>query len=194
MTQLLETIKIVNGTALFLDFHTERLNQTRKWLFQCHDTIDLKNYIHPPDSIGTYRCRLIYSKTIETIEYLPYDTTRHFQTLKIIENNEINYPFKFLNRDSLNQLAQLKGPADDILIIKRGWVTDTALANLCFLYKNQWLTPSNPLLKGTTRARLLREQQITEAEIRLPDLKNFSKVALMNALVGFYVIENVQLI
>lgn len=194
MIQLLETIKIENGTALFLDFHTERLNQTRKLLFQCHDTIGLKNYIHPPDSVETYRCRLIYSKTIETIEYHLYKNNRHFNTLKIIENNEIDYPFKFLNRESLNQLTQLKGAADDILIIKQGWVTDTSLANICFLYQNQWVTPSKPLLKGTTRERLLREQQIVEAEIRLPDLKHFSKIALMNALIGFYVIENVRLI
>jgi 4-amino-4-deoxychorismate lyase len=187
MNQLLETVKIINGKAPYIAFHNKRLNQARSLLFGAQDKIDLTSFLQPPSKKGLYRARIIYTKTIETIEYLPYQV-RRFQHFKIVEDNEIDYTFKYLNREHLNRLLALKGQADDILIIKKGFVTDTSIANVAFWHEDQWLTPSTPLLKGTTRERLLREKQIIEAEIRLADLKPFSKMAIMNALLGFYVI------
>ncbi|MEK8019234.1 MAG: aminotransferase class IV family protein [Candidatus Parabeggiatoa sp.] len=188
MHQLLETVKIINGKAPYVAFHNERLNQARRLLFGAEDKIDLTIFLQPPSQPGLYRARIIYAKTIETIEYLPYQD-RRFQHFKIVEDNEIDYTFKYLNRDHLNRLLALKGQADDILIIKKGFVTDTSIANVAFWHQDKWLTPSTPLLKGTTRERLLSEKKIIEAEIRLEDLKNFSKMAIMNAMLGFYVIQ-----
>jgi 4-amino-4-deoxychorismate lyase len=189
MDKLLETFKIVDGIAPFLEFHNERLNYARQVLFNAHDKIDLKNFIQAPSQSGIYRCRVIYSKTIETVEYFPYQN-RKFQTFKIVENDNIAYEFKYLNREHLNRLVTFKGQADEILIIKKGFVTDTSIANVAFWHIDKWLTPSTPLLKGTTRARLLKENKIVEAEIRLEDLKHFSKIAIMNALIGFYLVED----
>jgi 4-amino-4-deoxychorismate lyase len=186
---LLETLKIINGKAPFLSFHNERLNRTRQILINTNDKIDLKNVITAPPPNGIYRCRIIYSKTIESIEYLPHQK-RNFQTFKIIKDDKIDYAFKYLNRDNLNCLIKLKESADDILIIKNGFVTDTSIANVAFLHKNKWLTPSTPLLKGTTRERFLKTQKIIETEIHLEDLNKFSKMVLMNALLDFYVVDN----
>ncbi len=190
MNKLLETIKIVNGMAPFLAFHNERLNHARQILFNAHDQIDLNNFIIAPSQ--SERCRVIYSKTIEKVEYSHYKP-RHFQTFKVIEDDNIAYDFKYVNRDNLNRLLRFKGQADDILIIKKGLVTDTSIANVAFLYEDKWLTPSTPLLKGTTRERFLKEKKIVEARITLQDLKHFSKMAIMNALLGFIVIENFKL-
>jgi 4-amino-4-deoxychorismate lyase len=192
MNKLLETIKIVNGAAPFLAFHNARLNKSREILFNAKDEIDLKNFIQAPQS-GIYKCRIIYAKTIETIEYSPLQN-RNFKTFKVIENDNITYPFKYLNRENLNHLMQFKGQADDILIVKKGLVTETSIANVAFLHQDKWLTPSMPLLKGTTRERLLREKKVVEATIRLEDLKNISKMAIMNALLGFYLIEDFKLL
>jgi 4-amino-4-deoxychorismate lyase len=190
---LLETLKIVNGTTSFLEFHNERLNHARQTLFNLQDKIDLKDFIQSPSQTGIYRCRVIYSDTIKSIEYLPFEN-RKFRCFKVINFDDITYTFKYLNRDTLNHLVNLKGQADDILIIKQGFVTDTSMANVAFWHKNQWLTPTTPLLKGTTRERLLREKQIVKAKIQPNDLKNFSKMAIMNAMIGFYVIEDFELI
>jgi len=187
MTQLLETVKIINGKAPYIAFHNQRLNQARSLLFGAQEQIDLTSFLQPPSKKGLYRARIIYAKTIETIEYLPYQE-RHFQHFKMVEDNEIDYTFKYLNRAHLNRLLALKGQADDILIIKKGFVTDTSIANVAFWHQDKWLTPSTPLLKGTTRERLLSEQHIIEADIRLADLKQCSKMAIMNAMLGFYVI------
>jgi 4-amino-4-deoxychorismate lyase len=192
MAQLLETLKIVNGIAPFVEFHNQRLNDARQILFNAKDQIDLKKVIQAPTSTGIYRCRIIYSETIEAVEYLPHQN-RNFQTFKIVEDDNIDYQFKYLNRDNINRLFTLKGSADDLLIIKNGLVTDTSIANVAF-WQDQWLTPSTPLLKGTTRARLLSEKQLFEADIRLEELNQFPKMAIMNALIGFYTIENFKLI
>jgi len=157
------------------------------------DTIDLKDVIQAPPQIGIYRCRVIYSETIEAVEYIPHQD-RDFQSLKIVEDDNIDYEFKYHNRNDINRLVTLKGSADDILIIKKGLVTDTSIANVAFWHQDKWLTPLTPLLKGTTRARLLTEKQIFEANIRAEDLKHFSKMAIMNALIGFYTLENFKLL
>jgi len=189
---LLETLKIVNGTAPFLAFHNERLNQTRQILFKVQDKINLKDFLTASPQNGIYKCRVIYSKTIEFIEYIPHQE-RNFQTFKIIIDDNIDYKFKYINRENLNRLVKLKEQADDILIIKNGFVTDTSIANVAFWDQNKWLTPKTPLLNGTTRERLLREDKVIEAKIRLDELTKFSKMAIMNALIDFYVIDDFKL-
>ena len=193
MDKFLETIKIVNGNISFLEFHNQRLNNTRKALFHNQDDIDLHDFIQAPSKTEIYKCRVIYSQRIETLEYFFYQE-KNFNSFKIIADDNIVYPFKYLDREHLNRLVILKELADDILIIKQGFITDTSIANVAFWHQDKWFTPSTPLLKGTTRERLLREKQIKEADIRLKDVKDFSKMAIMNALIGFYVIEDFKLI
>lgn len=193
MNKLLETIKIVNGKAQFLEYHNARLNYARRVLFNAQNYIDLKNIIQAPSQNGTYKSRIVYSKMIESVEYSPYQD-RHFKTFKVIQDNNLLYNFKYLNRTDLNRLVALKDEADEIIIIKKGFVTDSSIANLAFLHQDQWITPLTPLLNGTMRERLLREKKIVEVAIRLEDLKKFSNMAMMNALLGFYIIENFKLI
>jgi 4-amino-4-deoxychorismate lyase len=196
MNKLLETIKIINGKGQFLEYHNARLNYARRVLFNAQNYIDLQNIIQAPSQNGIYKSRIVYSNTIENIEYSPYqDKNRDFKTFKVIPDNNIIYNFKYLNRTDLNRLVALKNAdTDDIIIVKNGFVTDSSIANLAFWSHNKWITPLKPLLKGTMRERLLRENKIVEAVITLEDLKKFSNMAMMNALLGFYIIENFQLI
>ena len=153
----LETIKIINGIPQNLEFHNQRLNYTRQHFNSQSNTIDLKQFIVPPSTTGIYKCRVIYSNTIEDIQYSNY-TERQFKTFQTVIANDINYQFKYLNRDALNQL-QAGITADQILIIKNGFITDTAIANVAFYDDNKWITPTTPLLQGTTRARLLKQKK-----------------------------------
>ena len=41
------------------------------------------------------------------------------------------------------------------MIFKNSLLTDSSIANIAIFYNNQWLTPTLPLLKGTTRDRYL---------------------------------------
>jgi len=49
----------------------------------------------------------------------------------------------------------------------------------------EWLTPEQPLLKGTQRAALLEKEQIETAVIGVDDLHYFTKVRLINAMIRF---------
>ncbi|MEY3220494.1 MAG: hypothetical protein RIT27_1851 [Pseudomonadota bacterium] len=190
--QLLETLKIDQGKIPFLAFHNARFNATRKALFNVKETTDLADFIYPPD-LDCYRCRIIYGKNIEKIEFIPFQQ-RSFKTFQLVYHDYINYAFKYLDRQAIQQLVQQKQTADDILIIKQGVITDTSIANVAFFDGQNWITPQNPLLKGTARARLLNERKIIEQPILVSELKNFSKMALMNALIDFMVLDDFILI
>lgn len=189
---LLETIKIIDGQVQHLPFHQTRFDYSRKILFNNQKPISLTAIIQPPESTGILRCRVLYGTEIEQIEYLPYQP-RSFKRFQLVYDDQIAYPFKYAQREQLNRLFQLKQQADEIIIIKQGVVTDCSIANLAFYKNNQWITPNTPLLAGTTRQRLLKQGIISEQTIKVTDLSNFSKMAMMNALLDFYVIESFEL-
>jgi len=186
--KFLETVKIVDGKALHLEYHQERLNRT---LNRSHIHI-LQSAINPPPN-GLYRCRIVYDMERIDIEYLSY-SKRIVNSLKLIYDDTIVYDKKYANRDIIDRLFTQKEDADDILIIKNGFVTDTSIANIAFYDEKEWFTPKNPLLKGTCRARLLATKQLKEREIKVSEIKNYKKIALMNAMVDLDIIasENIE--
>lgn len=187
--QLLETLKIINGQPQFLEFHQQRIDRSRQALFQLSESLDLRELLGNAPTQGVYRCRVVYSDQLEFIEYLP-EVARHFQRFRLVTDNTICYDYKFLQRERLTELWNGRGKGDDILIVKHGLITDTSVANVAFFDGSQWLTPEFPLLLGTTRARLLEKKQLRIAQIGVDDLPKFSKLALMNAMLGFYIVEN----
>jgi 4-amino-4-deoxychorismate lyase len=188
-----ETIKILDSEPMHLEYHQKRyesvLSHFNKKKFKT-----LADYIDAPED-GLYRCRLLYTPDdIDDIkvEYLEYKK-RDIKTLKIIYDNEIEYPLKSTNRAALDELFLRRDDAQDIVIVKNNLITDTTIANIAF-FDGVWKTPKTPLLKGTTRQRLLDTSQIYEADIMVEDLHNFSKLALFNSMIDFDIIvdENIK--
>ncbi len=182
MSRFLETIRIQNGVASNLSYHNLRLNETRRRFFKTQDTINLKDLIPIPESLQprVVRCRIIYSREIESITLEPYAPTI-VRSLQIIYNDAIDYAYKYADRRALDALKQdLR--ADDIIIVKNGYVTDASYANLVFYDGTMWFTPSTPLLKGTYRAYLLDKGVIHEREITVGDFKYFKSVKRINAM------------
>ncbi len=188
--QLLETIKIEDGVVSNLSYHQARCDESRKALFNSTDTLDLSSLIQAPPK-GLYRCRILYDEKIRSIEYIPY-IPKEIHTLKIVSSN-LEYDYKYANRDALNQLLQAHTDADDILIEKHGYLTDTTIANIAFYDGKQWFTPEKPLLKGTMRAKLLDEGFLHTRKIKKEDIKNYTQVALMNAMIGFKILNSVKI-
>ena len=184
MNNLLETIRCVNGKVLYLEYHQDRLNKSRKKL-GFKNKLNLE--IDAPNK-GLYRCRIVYNEFIEKIEFIPY-VKKNILSFKLI-NSDIDYSLKYENRDKINKLLELKENADEIIIIKDGLVTDTSIANICFFDGTDWITPKAPLLKGTTRQRYLDNCKIKEADIRVEDIQKYSKIALLNAMIDFDITEN----
>ena len=182
--RLLETIRIKDAKVFNLHYHQKRLDDSRSLLGY---SIPLILTLYPPQQ-GEYRCRVIYEEHIEKIEYLPYQR-KEINSFKII-HADIEYPLKYEDRREINHLFDQRGEADEIIIIKNGLVTDTSIANLAFFDKGQWITPAQPLLNGTTRQRLLDENKIICADIPYEHISSFSKIAVMNAMTDFQIIEN----
>lgn len=204
MCHCVETIRFHDGQfhPPVLRLHDERMNRTRRELFgqtasvQLADVLALWLMPQPLLGGGTVKCRVVYSpRGIETVEYYPYRTPE-INTLLTVEDNSIEYSYKYCNRDRLNVLhdrAVAQG-CDDALILRRGLVTDTTYCNVAFRLAAQrpatspvWHTPAHPLLRGTMREYLLQKGAIAPLDITLADLKNdrYTDIALFNAMNDF---------
>ena len=187
----LETIKAIDGVIFNLSYHQQRLDSVLSTLVNAR-VYNLSDILNPPKR-GLYRCRIVYDAESIEIAYVFYSKCQ-VKSLKLVFSDDIAYSQKYANRDHINKLFLLKGQCDDILIVKSGLITDTSIANIAFFDGHKWLTPKRPLLKGTMREKYIQEQKIFEKDIFVEDLKNFSKVALMNAMIDFDIIaeENIE--
>ena len=185
---LFETIKIDDGQISNILWHNRRCNQSRLELFDKKTAINLEQYIHPPKK-GLYRCRVLYNSKIQSVEYIPY-TPKIITRIKIIKS-QLDYRYKYNNRDELNQL--IREDYDEVLIEKDDLLTDTTIANIAFYTGKEWITPKTPLLMGTTRAKLLHKNFLIEKNIKKEELQKFSHFALMNAMIGFQIQKNTMI-
>ncbi len=181
-----ETIKIKDGEVCNVEWHQRRYEHTLEQ-FGENKAYSLKEAIQPPKQSGIFRCKLIYSpKKIEDIAYTSYQK-RSISSLKLIKA-DIDYSFKYLDRSSLDALFEKRGECDDILIVKAGLITDSSIANVAFFDGKKWLTPRKALLSGTSRARHLAQGRLRQRDITPTMLENFSKIALLNAMIDFDII------
>ncbi len=198
MCLLLETIRFENGQFQNLHLHQLRMDVSRKALFNVAENIDLETALtkeiefrqsglseeKPVPNKGLFKCRVIYGTHIKSAEWISYKYPE-IHSIKMVYSDEIEYYHKHESRDVLNELYQKRGAADDILIVKNGFITDTSFCNILFYNGKNWVTPSFPLLNGTQRQYLLKKEQILTAEITPADLRNFSKARLINAMIRF---------
>ena len=185
MPRFIETIKLLDGEFYNLEHHQSRLEFTFSRFFNGLDTVNLKRELDeiPRPMLGLFKCRVVYEEKINKITFQPY-TIKPIQSLKLVEANDIEYNFKFENRDQLNHLYNLKGSADDIIIIKNGLVTDSSYANLIFKRGDDWITPESPLLLGTMRQKLIDENKIKSDAILIDEISKYEKVKLINSMLG----------
>jgi len=186
----LETIKAIDGEIFNLSYHQKRYESVLS-SFGCSDFKNLQNYLNPPLS-GLYRCRLIYSLSEIEVTYHKYKK-REIKSLKLVYDDSIEYSKKSTSRELLDTLFEKKEDCDDVLIVKNSLVTDTSIANVAFYSLGKWYTPSKPLLKGTTRQRLIDAGRLIELDIKVNDLKSYSKIALLNAMIDFDIITEYNL-
>ncbi|MEA2047110.1 MAG: aminotransferase class IV [Campylobacterota bacterium] len=183
---LLETIKIEAGHIKNLAYHQKRCDQSRHSLFNVQNSINLSTSIHPPQE-GVYRCRILYTQKIHSIEYLPY-LYKEIKRLKIVPS-DIDYAHKYANREALNHLRISNPNVDEVIIEKGGYLTDTTISNIAFYDGKRWITPKTPLLQGTMRSKLIDEGYLRLEDISKVNLHTYTHVALMNAMIGFKVIN-----
>jgi len=186
--EFLETIKICDGKIYNIEYHQKRYESVLQ-SYAIEHCENLQRLINAPKK-GLYRCRVVYDlKNNIRCSYHPY-VKRTIESLKLVVAEELEYSKKYANRDALDRLFKKRGVCDDILIVQNGLVCDTTIANVAFFDRQRWVTPKKPLLAGTTRQRLLESGFLQTADIAVEDLKKFTKMAVMNAMVDFDIIAD----
>ncbi len=182
MYDFIETIKLLDSQWYHLDYHQQRLNEVAEYFGFSPCLLQALLPLEPFPRKGLYKTRFLYSAEGFSIEHQAYSIKRP-KSLKLVYDNEIDYGVKYLDRTHLRQLFEQKGACDDILIVKNGLLTDSYYANVVFWDGAEYLTPAEPLLKGTKRAQLLDTGQIRASDLRVADLKKMQYAQLINALI-----------
>jgi 4-amino-4-deoxychorismate lyase len=183
MSLLTESIRVYNGRVYNIKLHNQRCNQARSALFGSLIPLDLRSYIQVPDaySEGLVKCRILYNQSVQDISFEAY-SIRMINKLCIIENNTIQYPYKFTERPELDQLYHRRKEADEIIIVKNGLITDAYYYNIVLSRDGDLFTPASPLLEGTRRAALLKHGKLKKANIHITELYSYNTIYLVNAL------------
>lgn len=100
----------------------------------------------------------------------------------MIEAEGIEYAHKFAERSNLQNLFSQKEDADDVLIIKNGFVTDTSYGSPVFWDGHQWYCSATPLLPSTQCAFYQLSNQLKSTPIRPQDLKKYTHFKVINAM------------
>lgn len=185
MCQFIESIRIEDGKIDLIDYHNERFNNTRKLFFCVDDEWDLKHFVRIPQEFkkGLVKCRIVYDIEIRDIQFLHYEP-KSIRSLKLV-NASIRYAYKAIDRLEIEQLKASVSPADEVLIVNDGKISDTSFSNIIFQKSGLWFTSDTPLLAGVRREYLLSQGLIEEVSILPNDLKKFDSFMLINALLDF---------
>ncbi len=192
---LFETIALSHQRPKHLQYHQRRVNKTFKEYFKSSKSINLQtlidNYLEQQilEPMQNYKLKVIYNKNgVIEITHTPYQAKK-VESLLLIEMPKADYRYKFTQRKLFDTLYE-NFEADEFIITKNGYITDTTIANIALYHKSEklWHTPKTPLLKGTTRERLLERQKIVPRDIDFRSLENYSNIALLNAMVEFKIL------
>lgn len=143
---------------------------------------------HQAPDVPRLRGRLVYNLHGEAdFSLLPY-APRRIETLRLVHDDHIDYALKRTDRSALDACFARRRGADDVIIVRRGLLTDTTVANLALFdpHTARWYTPAVPLLAGTHRSALLSAGVLTPHPNLTPEsLVRFTRLRLFNALLGW---------
>ena len=186
MFQLIETIRLLDGQFGNLRYHEQRMQRAMKEIFGVDRKVNLEEVLstYSKPTLGLYKCRMVYDNKRNEVEFISY-TVRPAHWLRIVVDDTISYDHKFEDRREIERDFKNRENCDDVLIIKKGRVTDTSQANIVFRRRNEWITPASFLLPGTMRQSLLDRKTIIEEEIHVDELSGFESFKLVNAMLMF---------
>ncbi|HNS71615.1 MAG TPA: chorismate-binding protein, partial [bacterium] len=133
MLKFIESIKVLNGDTPDINEHLQRVIRTIQYFYsksnEKFDFISCVNTVLERErdkiSDGLFKLRVVYSDRFISGTLIPYIPKR-IKRLKLVESDDIEYPFKFENRTAIDSLLSYKDKCDDILIVKNGVITDTS--------------------------------------------------------------------
>lgn len=177
----LETLCFENGHYPLLPWHQCRVEETFRVYFPDKPPLQLGRLLPKLDFAEPYKVRVVYDGEQSDVEFSPY-SVRTIRAVQLVSHSTISYRYKWADRRNLERLFALRGQADDILIVRKGKITDSFYANVAFWDGSTWYTPTTCLLNGVRRQSLLESGKIKACRITVSDLPAFQKVSFINAM------------
>lgn len=170
--RLIETIKLTDGKCRNLEYHCRRAG------FVIDEPTVSEEF-----SQGVVKWRVVYGDGLEIQSMMSHYKMPLITSLRLIDGTGLDYSRKYENRSDIDNLWHLRDGCDDILIVCDGMISDTSFCNVVFENEYGLFTPSTPLLCGTKRQMLLDMGVISQRNITVSDIKDFSSVRLINAMI-----------
>ncbi len=189
MSLFFESIKLQHGIPKHLSYHQSRVDHTYlnfwgiKPALQLHDLIARQSHLSKAELA---KLKIIYGQegvmSISSSGYIP----REPKSLHLLEIGPADeYDYKSTDRRWIEQYSEhLPGQALP-LFVRDGLVLESSYTNVALKKGDQWYTPSNPLHRGTTRARFLDTGHLIADQIPVHNLKDFEELRLFNAILGW---------
>ena len=184
MYPFLETIRVEDGVPHNLRYHQLRMTDIMCRFFPHTPVPSLASELEArkwPAGI-TWKVHVEYDARGITLFKADEYHIRHIARLRLVVCDDIDYAYKSADRRRLETLFALRGEADEVVIIRNGLLTDTSYSNIALFDGRHWVTPRQPLLRGTMRQSLLDAGVLTEQDIKAEDWSSYRRVSLINAM------------
>jgi 4-amino-4-deoxychorismate lyase len=184
MCRLFESIKLLDGLPQNLDYHYRRMRYAFQHFYGegPRFELDIAQLCRQLSLKGCHKLKITYDVgqfSHEVVEYQLREVVRY----RLVEDTDISYAFKFVDRDAIERWQQDLAENEDLILLKKGMVSDSAYANLLFKSPDgELFTPQDCLLKGTRRQKLIDERRIKTLPISMEDLYRFTHVCRINAM------------
>ena len=142
MCQYIETIRVIDGCVCNLAYHEQRMNRTRKEMLGQPEPLriaDLLKSVSLPMECS--KLRFVYDKEgIHDITCTPY-ICKEINSLRLVYDNNISYPYKSTDRSALNELKKQQGDCDEYLLFATITLQIHPILTLLSMMANNGLHP-----------------------------------------------------
>lgn len=179
-----EVICINDGQPLHLSYHLKRMEKTVRDIY--HQPMpELQLEIPDEARKGRFKCRIEYADAILSVAFSPYKQKQR-RSVALVCDDHICYSYKSTDRRRLDYLVQ-QAKVDDVIIVRNGMITDASYCNLVFEdFEGALFTPSDALLHGTCRQRLIDSGVVEERSIRADEMLHYKTVYFINAMIPLH--------
>lgn len=210
------TIKVEEGSALYLEDHFARLKHDCTELFIEFPSIDF-SLIHEiieknEAQKGIWRMKIIITGKGELSSSIrPYGviliTIKPYITLSDDPIHLGIYPYPitskfshikslcYAERFQIKYYAKEQGFDDAIVLSPEGYLLETSFSNIFWIEKGHFCTPHQdlPLLRGITLKQIMKETnlKVNEKKYRLEDIGKDATIYICNALTGIRSIKSI---
>ncbi|MFC7411729.1 aminodeoxychorismate synthase component I [Hydrogenophaga atypica] len=195
--ELLETLRLSQGTLIHLEQHLARMRTSAAHFGFFWDDKALQQALrdlldgHP---VGEWRVRLLSHRNGQVqaqafpLEASPVEVTVQLATRHAVGCDGDFFRHKTTRRAHYDAFAPTTpGVFDTLLWNEQGQLTEFTRGNVALKVAGQWLTPplSCGLLPGVGRGQLLKKGELREAVLTKEDLHQAQAIAFFNSLRGW---------